>query len=154
MWACPRPRKEASRGRSGAGAWTFSQNLRQKLDRWEGHMLRRILRIRKRPDDDCVAHFRRSQRIAKQVYARMGFQPLHVCVLARIFQMYRRAIPKEVAPFLPQPILGFSMWYVGKELFTGNQFKLLVVWTIRGTPTGVVEPGGSMLPTTPDPARQ
>ena len=56
----------------GSGAWTWSRTLYNELYRWENALLRRIAKIRWRPDDDFVSFVERSTRKARELFHSNG----------------------------------------------------------------------------------
>eukprot|EP00973_Karenia_brevis_P009353 1265654-Karenia_brevis.AAC.1 len=71
----------------GCGSWAWSKSLCQKLVVWEGSYLRRILGAGRRSDDDAVKHFRRTTRRARELYFKMGFEPLTMRVLRAVHKL-------------------------------------------------------------------
>ena len=71
----------------GCGGWSWSQSLCQKLVTWEGQNLRRILSLKRRPDEEYIPWLRRTTRYARKLFAQMGHSALTHRVLFGIHKL-------------------------------------------------------------------
>jgi hypothetical protein len=51
-----------------ASAWTWSRSLYNELYRWENALLRRIARVRRKPEENFVKHVERATRTARKLF--------------------------------------------------------------------------------------
>ena len=77
----------------GCGSWAWSQSLYQSIAVWEGRALRRIVGAGRRSDEDWLPWFRRSTRLAKNLYLKLGHTPLATRVLGEIHRAASRLQP-------------------------------------------------------------
>ena len=95
----------------GAGAWTWSAQLCRKLARWENACLRRMVRCRRRPEEDFVTHIKRATNSSRLVFHRYGFESLATRSLKAIHSLAGNAMSDLVADRAVQPyaVQSYSM---------------------------------------------
>ena len=69
-----------------AGMWHITASILADLRTWEWKWLRRILRLRRRPDDSHFGYHKRTSKIIKRWIIQYGIMPVHGRVIKAVFK--------------------------------------------------------------------
>ena len=125
---------------SSAGMWTWTQALCQTLISWENGMLRKMIFLRRLPDEDWIHFLRRHSRIAKKIFRDQGNLEITEKALQAILRLAVKVA--RPSPNLPGAIVSHVLAYrdnVDWEnldqatfcVFAGRSFVLFLISWLR-----------------------